>query len=217
MILDALNELKREIEKDIFDGMFTSHHIIDNSGYVDFVFIGRYNDKDVIWNACMTTTRGDYFDAISEKASDEGYELYPSTVNLLDCLGEPDEHGNRVWCNPEDEELSRTRRKYIAQRTMELIDSGTEAIKTVDIEIDEDYQYGIGLHIRLNVDAINVDDVKNFIREFNILGPTMYDSIPRELNTSTYTVDELGVELHETGEFVLWSDNFSHNTVGIRI
>jgi hypothetical protein len=207
-----VKNVKKRISKDEYPN-FTSHQIIYNSGYVDFLFIGEYNDESVVWNSTLSTSRGDYYDTVEGKAMDIGYDKYPSEIDLDNMFKKIKGTKYYELIDPTPE-LSKARSKLIAEETIKLLNSKEISIAPWNIEIDETYRYGIGLHIRMDVPYFNVNDVEKFIYGFTIYGELLfddYDNTPMSL-----TADELGVEFDTERNYVKWKDNFMHNTVGVK-
>ena len=188
------------------------------------MFIGKHKGREVCWNACMTTARGDYFDHVSGVATDEGYDKYPSPDDYNPFKHEPcgwDEKGKptqyRIIDQPEFKQLNTTRQKWIAERTIELLNSKTISIPRTQVVVDETYKWGVGLHIRCDQETINVDDVTSFIQDYT--DPTGFhqhaDSATGDV--ICYNAADLGVELAESGTFVAWKTLVLHDVVSLNI
>lgn len=226
-MMKYVEEVQERVKNDEYNGTFTSWQIIDNSGFVDLLFIGTFNDTPVVWNTCITTARGDYYELVNNIAMDEGYEKYPNPedYNFFDSFVDVDDEdisdddlkykGCKQYVDPHPE-LSELRWKFIAERTMELLDSGTISMPTWNIEIDEEYEYGIGLHVRMDKDFINVDDIKTFISQFNEHGVDVFKILGYDMTPRYFSSIELGVELKDDSNFVTWVDGFSRCIVGIK-
>lgn len=219
---EYIEDVKQRIVEDEYKREFTTDHIIESSGFVDFLFIGEHNGEPVVWNACITTGKGDYYETVDSKSTDEGYEKYPSKYEPFGdeswvpfvTKDHPKEEGLTEWIDPEPE-LSGKRMLWIAERTMELL--ANESIKQQfwDVEIDESYKWGIGLHIRVDVDRIELDDVSNFITLFNEKGLDAFED--KDLSVRSMTADELGVELREGCKFVTWKDLGNRNIAALNL
>lgn len=212
-----IRRLKERIEKDVFNGIFTSDHIINNSGFVDFAFVGTYKGKEVIWNATISTTKGDYFSKLDNLALDQAYEEIPDPEGFDpfsdECmLPNYDAKGKIVsytWNTPEEyNNLWKQRRKRMVELTVDMLDKQMYSIPTEQVKIDETYRYGIGLQIRKNIDAINVEDIYEFIENFN-----GKEYISKE--TFSANMQELGLTVK--GDFIVWNKPFSHNHAALNI
>lgn len=217
----TIRKIKQRISEDEFQGVFTSHQYIDNSGYVDFCFIGKYNGVETFWNACMTTTAGDYYDFVHDKALETAYEKFPLSSDDDPFNFEPhdiDDKGKVTsWVMaPHSDEIEHAindRYRWMSEYTIELLNTKRYSIPTERIEIDTSYKWGTGLHIRVNKSTINPQDIYEFIEKFN------EHSVEFTSNeTTSLTAEELGVTLNPGDRFIRWTkDRFSHDTVAINI
>jgi hypothetical protein len=207
-----IRDVEKRIEEDEFEGIFTSDQYIKNSSFVDFAFIGAYNGRKCIWNSCLTTAIGDYYEKAEYMAFEEslkkfpfpeGYELLKAEPCEWDKNGKPSSF--KSVDQPEFEGWRLTRKKWTAKRTVEIIDSGSAEIDRWNIDIDESYKYGIGLHVRIDKKNISVDDVYSFIENFQINGESLFnDLVNMKISNNC---QELGLYLEESGEGVRWRDN----------
>lgn len=212
---NEIKKLAKDIAADQYGGVFTTHQVISDCGFVDFYFIGNYKGSPVIWNACMTTGKGDYYDMIDEIAWDEAYEKYPSKRRgkLRDEFV-PTDDGMYTWVDSEPETTEK-RLKYSAKRMMELLDAKQHTMKMWNVEIDESYEYGVGLHVRVDKDTINVDDIYQFISLFERKESDAFEHFKNP--EVSFNADELGVELSESEKFVIWKDGNPRDTVAVNI
>jgi len=211
-------EVEQRILEDEYDNIFTTNQYIEQSGFVDFLFIGNLDGKKVVWNACMTTANGDYYEHVSDIAMDEAYVKFPNPEGYEPFNSVPyvDKDGNNTGMHelvtqPEFKDYTTTRYRWMAERTMELLNAKQHSVSATQVEIDTSYKYGVGLHIRIDKQCIEVDDVKKFISDYN--DGTYVDSD----ETICLNATELGVELCADNQFVTWSRAFSHDTVAIKM
>ena len=199
-----LKDVKKRIENDEYDNVFTSDQIIDDSSFVDCLFIGKYNDQEVVWNVCFTTTKGDYFEHIDSKSLDEAFNKFPdNNYNLLDrFVPSPDNPEYYVYVDPHPE-LTRKRYRYQAELTIEELNKMEYKLAPWSITIDESYRYGIGLLVRLNIDSITVQDIFNFIKEFNIHGLDTFKQNKYDNELVSYNAYDLGVTLDDDSMFCI--------------
>lgn len=193
------------MKEDDFDGVFTSHQYVDDSGFVDFLFVGEYKGKEVIWNACMTTADGDYYENIHDVAVDISYDKYPMPEGDLFTM-----------LNEERRSVQEPRWTLCSETTMEMLDSKEHPLPRWNVDVDESYKHGVGLHIRVDVPAINIQDVKDFIHAFLEKGP---DGVfaDKDLTPVAKNAEELGVERSEDGFWVRWVDGNSRDTVAVNM
>lgn len=199
-------EVKERIDNDIFDGMFTSHQVIEDCSFVDFLFIGMHEGREVVWNACITTARGDYFNEIENSVLDEAYKMYPDPedFDFMDCFVPcNDGTGNSYYVDPHPE-LNEKRYVYQSKRLIEEFDKKELKLDPWNINIDETYEYGIGLHVRMNIESINIDDVKMFINEFRKHGILAFDGAEFHKTQLCMDSKEMGIEYTEGEKFVKW-------------
>lgn len=200
---------------------FRSWQIIDDSGFVDFVFLGEHKGKPVFWNACMTTANGDYYDHVESVAMDEAYEKYPWEEGYQPLYSVPceDIKGYSVMTDdpnfPNEPKRRVLRNKYQAKRTIELLDAKSHPLSRWNVEIDESYKWGVGLHVRIDKDFLNEEDIHDFIAEFTEKGVDVFadkDLTPVALNAA-----EVGVELSDDERWVHWTDFKSRDCVALNI
>lgn len=214
-----VKKVRERIKVEEYSDLFTTWQVMEDCGYVDFLFIGEHKGKPVVWNACITTAKGDYYEKVNELAHDEAYDAYPNPddYNFMDSFVKIEGTNYSEMIDP-DPELSDNRYALMSKRTIEILNAKEVSIPRWNIEIDEEYEYGIGLHVRLDVDVINTPDVEWFIEQFEQEGIAAFDSMKRYYNDElSLTAEELGVELKEDRRFVSWVDeDFRHNDVAIK-
>lgn len=151
---------------------FYTNQRIEKSQFVDFLFLGEYEGKEVVWNACMTCASAEYMDKVLCKAYYKAQKIYP-------------------FKREESEEYSAKRRALIAAHEIKLIKEGKCKVKPWNIEIDESYRYGIGLHITVDRPYLGTGDIEDFLVRFYHHGEYIFyqkDNSPR-----SYTLKELGL------------------------
>lgn len=149
----------------------------DNSEeYVNFYFIGKYEGKEVIYDAVIYTLRLHYHSELYEIAEHKAAQRFPNFKNIK---YEEDENGDLKALNSEQEEIG----LYMAEIMMELEDE--EAVKVQEhIEIDPHLDFGIGLDAALNVQIINKKVISQFVKDYNSgtlqLDETLYTFVEEE-------------------------------------
>jgi hypothetical protein len=119
-------------------------------------FVGNYKGQEVIYDAIIYTLRLHHSSLVYEKAVEQAQKVYPKYLPL-------DERGPGFNMNPEEEEEAE-------ELITELIETfeEEEAVKVKEhLEIETDFEYGVGLDASLNVEAITDDVVSKFIEDFN--------------------------------------------------
>jgi hypothetical protein len=141
----------------------------DSGEFAHFQFVGKHNGQEVIYDAVMGTLRLNHSSLVFEEAEKRMKKSYPDYV-----------------------EVDKRKPNYKANEDMELmleeIIEELEEEETIQVaetlEIDEDFEYGIGLDIALNVEEIDGDVITKFVNEFNAgtlkLDPTLYSFMSEE-------------------------------------
>ncbi|MBK9936379.1 MAG: hypothetical protein IPP61_18190 [Cytophagaceae bacterium] len=135
----------------------------DEGEFYHFQFIGQYEGKEVIYDAVLSTLSLHHSSLVYEEAENKVMKLYNDYV--------PFEDRNEKTKVNEDAE----------QMLMELIEEmeEEETIKVSEfVDIDPEFDYGIGIEAALNIDEINLETIEKFIEDFNSgklkLDKTMY-------------------------------------------
>lgn len=216
-----IDQVTKRIAEDEFNGIFTTDQIISDSGFVDFLFIGEYKGRPVVWNACITTAKGDFYNHVYDIAVEEAYEKYPNPEdydwknNFVECEVNGAIYLEYIEKNPE---LLNKRYRYAAERAMELFNAKVEKLPPCNIEIDREYRYGIGLHVRINIESINVSDIYTFIEGFQKHGEELFEQMGVDCAAKSWNAEELGIELKGDNIFISWIDkNRPHDVEEIKI
>ena len=121
---------------------------LETEGHANFFFVGKHQDKEVIFDAFIYPLEMEYFSGIFETAIELVIEDN-SKFEKADFSQETGEH-------------------------IELLHQTTEALtKESDfdiqefLELDEDNDYGIALDVCLNVNEISEETIHDFVTKFN--------------------------------------------------
>ncbi len=141
----------------------------DSGEFAHFQFVGKHNGQEVIYDAVMGTLRLNHSSLVFEEAENRMKKSYPNYVEV-------DKRKPNYKAN-EDMEL-------MLEEIIEELEE-EETIQVAEtIEIDEDFEYGIGLDIALNVEEIDGEVITKFVNEFNAgtlkLDPTLYSFMSEE-------------------------------------
>lgn len=198
---------ERIAEYEFSDIFCTDQDVVDwEASWGDFLFIGEYKSNPVVWNACIQTVQFDYITKVQNIAMDIGYLRYPATDDLLDCMVRSEDNPDYFEYKPPNRERDEKRLRYVAEHEMEIYDSGDVAIENYQIEVDENYQFGVGLHVVVDEPVIKLEQIEQFIKEFTELGIEGYLK-SKNIKEVTYTTDQMGVTLPDDSPFVQWADN----------
>jgi len=141
----------------------------DSGEFAHFQFVGKHNGEEVIFDAMMSTLRLNHSSLVFEEAETRMKKEYPSYV-----------------------EVDRRKPNYQMTEEMELMLEEIieeleeeELIKVSEfIEVDEDFEYGIGLDVTLNVEEITNEIITDFVNNFNAgtikLDTTLYSFTSEE-------------------------------------
>jgi hypothetical protein len=164
-------ELKKECEQEGQNYVIVEDEdgMNDSGEFAHFQFVGKHEGKEVIFDAVMGTLRLNHSSLVFEEAEERMKKAYPNYVELE----------KRKPNHKEDEELELMLEEIIEELEEE------EVIKVSEfVEIETDFEYGIGLDISLNVEEIDDDVITKFISDFNggtlKLDPTLYSFTSEE-------------------------------------
>jgi len=140
------------------------NYLLDNSDEkneecVHFYFIGKYEGKEVIYDAVMYTLRLHHESELFEIAEHKAAEHFP---NYRKIAYSEDENGNLEPLDDVEEEIG----LYMAEVIVELQEEGEVRVKE-HAEVDAHLDLGIGLNIGLNVEKITSEIIEKFILDFN--------------------------------------------------
>ena len=135
----------------------------DEGEFVHFQFVGTHESKEVIFDTIMSTLSLHHSSLLYEEAENKVSKIYKDYV-------------------PYEDRTETTKVNQEAEQMMEeLIEEmeDEETIKVCEfIDIDTDFEYGVGLEVALNIDEITVETIEDFIKNFKAntlkLDKTMY-------------------------------------------
>jgi len=125
----------------------------------EFMFVGIYEGRPVIYDCLLGTLQLAYESNLLEMAEAKAKEKFP------DYKGfdfEIDERGNGVAQVEESEEVE----DYKAYAMYEIEEAGAANVAEY-VEIDTDFEFGIGLEAYFNLPEISEEVIVKFIHEFN--------------------------------------------------
>ena len=127
--------------------------------YSHFYFIGRYEGREVIYDAVIYTLRLHHESELYEIAEHRAAQHFPQFKKIS---YDEDENGNMEALDPLEEEIG----LFMAEVIMELEED--EAVKVKEhIEVDSNSEFGISLDIGLQVEKITSKVIEKFIKEYN--------------------------------------------------
>lgn len=132
----------------------------DNSDeYVNFFFIGKFEGKEVIYDAAVYTLRLHHESELYEIAEHEAAVRFPKYKGID---YHEDENGDLMALDDQEEEIG----LYMAEIMMNLEEEGEVKVQE-HLELDTNVDFGIGLNAALNVDVITPEVISKFIKEYN--------------------------------------------------
>ncbi|GAB3658447.1 hypothetical protein GCM10028791_31400 [Echinicola sediminis] len=142
----------------------------DSDEFANFYFIGKYEGKDVIYDAALYTLRLHHSSEVYELAEHKAAKKFP---NFKGIHYEEDENGNLKPLNSDEEEIG----WFMTEIIMEIEEE--EHVKVQEfIDLDTNHDFGIGLDVALNIDHVDDKVIEKFIKEFNddtiVLDDTFY-------------------------------------------
>lgn len=172
----TINEgFSSEILKEYRSKMGSKGFMINNSEdngdeYVNFMFIGKYKEKEVVFDAVIYTLRLNHHSELYELAEEKTTEKYPEFNAMSYSM---DENGDLNNLTEKEEEIG----LYMTELILELEDEGEVKVKE-HVEVDTSLDFGVGLDVGLNVEVVSDDVISDFIEKFNSnslqLDPTLY-------------------------------------------
>jgi hypothetical protein len=130
-----------------------------NEEYAHFYFIGKYEGKDVIYDAVIYTLRLHHESELYEIAEHRAAQHFPEYRKIT---YEEDENGNLSALDPLEEEIG----LYMAEVIMELEEEETVKVKE-HVDMDPKAEFGISLDVGLHREKITSQVIERFIKDFN--------------------------------------------------
>src|SRR5690606_25117362 len=132
----------------------------DNSEeYAHFYFIGKFEGKDVVYDAVIYTLRLHHESELYEIAEHRAAQHFPEFKKIT---YDEDENGNLETLDPLEEEIG----LYMAEVIMELEEE--EAVKVKEhVEIDDNTEFGVSLDVGLHREKITPQVIQRFIKDYN--------------------------------------------------
>ncbi|MBL7858285.1 MAG: hypothetical protein JNM57_11405 [Cyclobacteriaceae bacterium] len=138
--------------------------------YAHFYFVGKFEGKEVIYDAVMYTLRLEHESEMFEIAEHRAAQHFPQYKKIT---FDEDENGNMETLDPLEEEIG----LYMAEVIMELEEEESVKVKE-HIDFDEHVDFGVSLDVSLHADTITPSIIEKFITDYNggnlALDPTLY-------------------------------------------
>ncbi|HMI68171.1 MAG TPA: hypothetical protein VK517_19155 [Cyclobacteriaceae bacterium] len=155
----VIKEYKARIKSGGKTFSFAAFDENNNDEYAHFYFIGKYEGRDVVYDAVLYTLRLDHQSELYEVAEHRAAKHFPQFKKIT---YKEDENGNLQPLDELEEEIG----LYMAEVIMELEEEDQVKVKE-HVEIDPNTDFGIGLDAGLNVEKITPRVIEKFIKDFN--------------------------------------------------
>ena len=127
--------------------------------YAHFNFIGKYEGRDVVYDAVVYTLRLHHQSELYEVAEHRAVNHFPQYKKII---YNEDENGNLQPLDELEEEIG----LYMAEVILELEEEDQVKVQE-HVEIDPNIDFGIGLDAVLNVEKITPEVIDKFVKDFN--------------------------------------------------
>ena len=142
------------------NGLYQLNDTDDNSDeFVNFFFLGKYQGRDVIYDAALYTLKLHHQSEMYEIAEHEAAKKFPHFKKIE---YEEDEFGDIKMLDDLEEEIG----LFMSGKMLEMEEEESVRVKEF-CELDPNITYGIGVDACLNVDIIDEKVIRKFIKEFN--------------------------------------------------
>lgn len=141
--------------------------VLESGECAHIQFVGKDNGQEVIYDGLIYTLRLHHSSMVYEMAINQIKRTYPD-------YQPPEDRAPGYRIDPaKEEEIEEVLAEYIEEL------EETEAVKVKEhVELDHDFEYGIGIDVCINAEDITDEVIENFIRQFNSntlrLDPTLY-------------------------------------------
>lgn len=158
-------ELKKECEQEGQNYVIVEDEdgMNDSGEFAHFQFVGKHEGNEVIYDAVMGTLRLNHSSLVFEEAEIRMKKAYPNYVEI----------GKRKPNYKVDEDM-----ELMLEEIIEELEEEEDFKVSEFVEVETDFEYGIGLDIALNVEEIDNEVITNFVNDFNAgtlkLDPTLY-------------------------------------------
>lgn len=124
-----------------------------------FLFIGKHEGKEVIFDTVLYTLRLQHESEVFEIAEHRAAKQFPDYEKIQ---YDEDENGNLEALDEREEEIG----MFMAEVILELEEEETVKVNE-HIDYDLDADFGIGLDVGLHVEHITEKEISKFVEAFN--------------------------------------------------
>lgn len=127
--------------------------------YVNFIFVGNYKGKEVVYDAVIYTLRLNHHSELYEIAEERTTEKYPEFNSMTYSV---DENGDLNKLSEKEEEIG----LFMTELILELEDEGEVKVQE-HVDVDTSLDFGVGLDIGLHVEEVTENVIANFVKDYN--------------------------------------------------
>jgi hypothetical protein len=156
---EEIAQLKRECKAERLNFVYVTDEFEDeeeNNEHAHVQFVGYYKDKEVVYDALIYTLRLHHSTLVYDEALERLKVQMPGYIS-------PDEREENDLGDPEKDEEA----EILLTEFIEEIEENEEISVREHVEVDDKFDYGIGLEVGLNKTEINEKIINDFIIRFN--------------------------------------------------
>lgn len=167
---EEIAQLKRECKAERLNFVYVTDEFEDeeeNNEHAHIQFVGYYKDKEVVYDALIYTLRLHHSTLVYDAA------LERLKLQMPDYISPDEREEGDVVDFEKDEEA-----EILLTEFIEEIEENEEISVREHVEVDDKFDYGIGLEVGLNKTEINEKVINDFIIRYNSgrlqLDPNVY-------------------------------------------
>lgn len=167
---EEIAQLKEECKTENANFIYVEDEFEDdseNNEHAHVQFVGTYKDQEVIYDALIFTLRLHHSTLVYDEALERLKKEMPNYIS-------PDERPANYKISDEQEDEA----ELLLTEFIEEIEENEEITVREHVEIDDQFEYGVGLEVGLNKTEINDKIISDFIKAFTAgkveLDPTLY-------------------------------------------
>ncbi|MCF2443870.1 hypothetical protein L0657_07870 [Dyadobacter sp. CY345] len=167
---EEIAQLKRECKAERLNFVYVTDEFEDeeeNNEHAHIQFVGYYKDKEVVYDALIYTLRLHHSTLVYDAA------LEKLKLQMPDYISPDEREEGDVVDFEKDEEA-----EILLTEFIEEIEENEEISVREHVEVDDKFDYGVGLEVGLNKTEINEKIINDFIIRFNSgrlqLDPNVY-------------------------------------------
>lgn len=156
---EEIAQLKRECKAERLNFVYVTDEFEDeeeNNEHAHVQFVGYYKEAEVVYDALIYTLRLHHSTLVYDAA------LEKLKVQMPDYISPDERDGSEKIDFDRDEEA-----EILLTEFIEEIEENEEITVREHVEVDDKFDYGIGLEVGLNKTEINDKVINDFIIRFN--------------------------------------------------